>query len=119
MHFLGAELRSGFELVAGALDLERRIREADFVLTGEGSMDASSLDGKGPVGVARIAATLGRPVYAIAGQITDEVRAAGLFRAVTALSDTGRPLTELMGEASALVAAGTARMLSATPPECP
>lgn len=119
MQFLGAELRSGFELVAGALDLERRMRDADFVLTGEGSMDGSSLDGKGPVGVARIAAALGRPVYAVAGQITDEVRAAGLFRAVTALNETGRPLTELMGEASALVTAGTTRMLSATPPGGP
>ncbi len=115
MHFLSAELRSGFELVADAVGLERRIRAADFVITGEGSMDAQSLDGKGPVGVARMAAALGRPVYAVGGQITEIVRAAGLFQATASLDETGLPLEDLMRRASPLLTEATARMLPNRP----
>jgi len=41
---------------------------ADLVITGEGSLDAQSLAGKAPVGVARAAARLGVPVVAVAGR---------------------------------------------------
>lgn len=44
----GARLVAGFQLVAEWLDLERRRRSADWVLTGEGRFDATSLAGKGP-----------------------------------------------------------------------
>ncbi len=116
MHFLGAGLRPGFELVADALNLESRIRAADYVITGEGSLDAQSLDGKGPVGVARMAIHLGRPVYAVGGQIADIVREAGLFRACAGLDESQLSLEELMGNAAALVEQATARMLAETPP---
>ena len=112
MHFLGAELRSGFELVADALDLRRRILEADFVITGEGSMDDQSLDGKGPVGVARMAAALGRPTYAVGGQITGVVRESGLFRACASLDESGLPFDDLMQQAATLLAQATSRVLA-------
>ncbi len=44
----GARLVAGFPLVAEWLDLERRRAQADWVLTGEGCFDATSLAGKGP-----------------------------------------------------------------------
>jgi glycerate kinase len=44
--FLGAELRSGFELVAEVTSLEERIARADLVLTGEGRLDRQSVYGK-------------------------------------------------------------------------
>lgn len=44
----GARLVAGFELVAEWLDLERRRASADWLLTGEGCFDATSLAGKGP-----------------------------------------------------------------------
>jgi glycerate kinase len=44
----GARLVPGFELVAEWLELERRRASADWVLTGEGRFDATSLSGKGP-----------------------------------------------------------------------
>ncbi len=116
MHFLGATLRPGFELVAEALDLERRIREADFVITGEGSLDAQSLDGKGPVGVARMAAAVGRPVYAVGGKIADVVRETDLFRACAALAETGLPQEVLMHDAGRLVQQSVARILQDAPP---
>lgn len=43
---LGAELRPGFDLVAEATGLAQHLADADLVLTGEGSFDAQSLQGK-------------------------------------------------------------------------
>ena len=53
--FCGAEVRPGFEVVAAALDLRREIARTDYVITGEGSLDRQTLEGKAPAGVARIA----------------------------------------------------------------
>jgi glycerate 2-kinase len=43
---LGAELDSGFEVVARLSALESLLRRADAVITGEGRLDATSLEGK-------------------------------------------------------------------------
>ena len=103
MHFLGAELHPGFDLVAKALDLPARIAEADLVITGEGSLDAQSLSGKGPVGVARLAVEQGKPVVGVAGQISPEVRESGLFDLCGALTDFDLPLETLIAEAGPLL----------------
>lgn len=103
MHFLGAELHPGFDLVAKALDLPTRISEADLIITGEGSLDAQSLSGKGPIGVARLAQQKGKPTIAVAGQITDEVRHSELFTHLGALTDYDLPLNELISNASELL----------------
>ena len=112
MHFLGAELRPGFELVAEAIGLMSRIRAADFVITGEGSLDAQSLDGKGPVGVARMAASLGKPVYAVAGHVAAAVRESGLFERIGCLDKSGLDLAHLMEHAAKLLEEATAEMMS-------
>lgn len=65
--FLGGELRSGISLVLEATDAARYIKDADLVVTGEGRMDAQSAMGKAPVGVARLAKSLGKPVIAFCG----------------------------------------------------
>lgn len=103
MHFLGARLHPGFDLISEALDLPSRLSAADLVITGEGSLDAQSLSGKGPVGVARLARDLGKPVIAVAGQITDEVRDCGLFEHCAALSEFDLPLATLMTDAAPLL----------------
>lgn len=69
MAFCGAKITSGFDLIAELIDLECRIQAADLVITGEGRIDAQTLHGKGPMGVARIARAFGKPVAAIAGLI--------------------------------------------------
>lgn len=69
----GAHFVKGFSLVAAWLGLERKIQEADLVLTGEGRLDASSLNGKGPWAILQQAAASGKPVHAFAGSVTDEV----------------------------------------------
>ncbi len=65
--FLGAELRSGFALIADLVGLEERLNGHDVVITGEGKLDAQTACGKAPVGVAEIAGRLGMPVVAIGG----------------------------------------------------
>ena len=55
MRFAGARLVSGFDLISDVLGLERKIAEAELVITGEGSLDSQTLCGKGPAGVAAMA----------------------------------------------------------------
>ena len=67
--FLGARLISGPEMVAEAAHLEQRIRQADFVITGEGRLDFQTDFGKGPQYVARLARAANRPVLCVAGSL--------------------------------------------------
>ena len=73
--FLGAELRSGFALVAEATGFTERVAGAAFVLTGEGRIDEGTAAAKVPAGVARLARAAGVPCFAVAGEISipDEV----------------------------------------------
>lgn len=103
MKFANATLRSGFDIVADAVSLEARIAKADLIVTGEGSLDAQSLEGKGPIGVARLAKAQGKPVLAVAGHVSPEVIASGLSDFTCSLSDTGHPLEFLIANASSLI----------------
>jgi glycerate kinase len=85
MSFAGAEVHSGFEVVAGAVDLESRMRTADGVVTGEGSLDRQTLNGKTPAGVASIARQLGKPVFAIVGRAVQDRSVLDLFDGVLEL----------------------------------
>ena len=73
MAFLGAELRSGIEIVTQALNLEEHIHDCTWVLTGEGRLDSQSIHGKVPVGVANVAKKYHKPVIGIAGSLTRDV----------------------------------------------
>ena len=101
MRFAGAKLVPGFDLVAEALGMEARIREADLVITGEGSLDAQTLGGKGPAGVAAMAKAAGVPVVAVAGRVEDAARP--LFDAALSLESFGLPLSESITRAPELV----------------
>lgn len=104
LHFTDAALTSGFDLVADLLDLENRVRAADHVITGEGSIDRQSLSGKGPVALARLAGRRGVPVTGFCGLADADARESGLFRSLHALADTGLPLDDLIARAGPLLA---------------
>ena len=74
----GAELVPGYELVSSWLDLERRVAEADIVITGEGRFDDSSMSGKGPGALARRALELGKRVHVFAGEVRLSSQIGGL-----------------------------------------
>ncbi|MBR7744826.1 glycerate kinase [Phycicoccus sp. BSK3Z-2] len=65
---LGAELAPGIDLVLDLVGFDAVVAGADLVVTGEGSLDAQSLHGKAPVGVATRAARHGVPVVAVCGR---------------------------------------------------
>jgi glycerate 2-kinase len=96
MTFCGAELLPGFDLVASRLGLEAAVARADLVLTGEGSLDAQTLEGKAPAGVAAMARRLGRPVIAFGGRVEEAARAGlrNCFDELVALSDVEPELTQ-------------------------
>ncbi|NIY47648.1 glycerate 2-kinase [Cedecea colo] len=73
MAFLGADLRSGIEIVTEALNLEEHIHNCSLVVTGEGRMDSQSIRGKVPVGVAAVAKRYRKPVIGIAGSLAYDV----------------------------------------------
>jgi glycerate kinase len=72
MAFLKAELKPGFEVVKDLINLEKEIRKADIIVTGEGKIDYQTQFGKVPFGVARIASRHKKPVMAIAGSLGDK-----------------------------------------------
>jgi glycerate kinase len=67
--FAGGRLEGGVNLVIDAVNLAARLAGADLCLTGEGALDAQSAFGKTPVGVARLARSIGCPTLALAGSI--------------------------------------------------
>lgn len=73
--FLAASFRPGIELVAELSGLAAAVAGADLVITGEGRMDAQTLHGKAPVGVARVAKRAGVPVIALAGSLGEGYQA--------------------------------------------
>ncbi len=67
--FLGARLIEGVPAIAERIGLEEKVKWADLVITGEGSMDFQTRFGKTPFGVARIAKAHDKPVIAVAGSL--------------------------------------------------
>jgi glycerate kinase len=86
---LGAIRRPGVEVVLELTGFQKAARGAVLVVTGEGSLDAQTLSGKAPVGVARAAGRLGVPAIAACGQChvdSSTLASVGLGRAY-ALTD--------------------------------
>jgi glycerate kinase len=78
---LGARFRSGIEVMLDVLGFEAALAHADLVITGEGSLDAQTLHGKAPAGVAAAARARGVPVVAVCGRLAlsaAELAAAGI-----------------------------------------
>ncbi|MFP6854432.1 MAG: glycerate kinase, partial [Opitutales bacterium] len=63
---------SGFNLFSAWLGLNERVTESDWVITGEGRFDFSSLQGKGPCSVAKMAARKGASVLILAGSVDQQ-----------------------------------------------
>ncbi|MDQ0643398.1 allantoinase [Microbacterium murale] len=102
---LGATRRAGVDVVLEVTGLAARLRGADAVITGEGSLDEQSLMGKTPVGVARAASAAGLPVYAVCGRTTlsaDAIADAG-FAGARALSELEPDAERSMAEAGPLL----------------
>jgi glycerate 2-kinase len=103
MSFCGAKIRPGFDVVAEAVGLEAKIEDADIVITGEGSLDRQTLEGKTPVGVARLARKLGKRVFAIVGRATNDPEVREVFDTVYENARPGMSQEENMKRAAELL----------------
>ncbi|MBQ3114728.1 MAG: glycerate kinase [Clostridia bacterium] len=72
MAYLNGKLKSGIKLILEQINLEESIKWADFVITGEGRLDAQTFMGKAPAGIAELAKKHQKPVLAFAGCVTDD-----------------------------------------------
>jgi glycerate 2-kinase len=103
MSFCGATIRPGFDVVAEAVGLESKMKDVDVVITGEGSLDRQTLEGKTPAGVARLARKLGKKVFAIVGRYDGNPQVRDLFDEVYQLARSGMSEKEQMKHAGELL----------------
>jgi glycerate kinase len=103
LSFCGAIIRPGFEVVAEAVGLELKMKDADLVITGEGSLDRQTLEGKTPAGVAWLARKLGKPVFAIVGRATVDREVREIFDAIYENARPGMSQQENMRYAAELL----------------
>ena len=96
--YLGAELRSGIDIVLDLARFDQLIAKADLVITGEGKSDLQTLMGKVPHGVLKRCKAAGVPVWWLSGAIDDAegalAREFNLVRSINA--NDHRPLEQLM-----------------------
>ncbi|OBX04333.1 glycerate kinase [Gallibacterium genomosp. 3] len=71
--FLQGSLKSGIKIIVELLALDKKVADADLVITGEGRIDHQSINGKVPVGVAAVAKKYHIPVIGIAGSLGKDI----------------------------------------------
>ena len=103
MSFCRATIRPGFDVVAEAVGLESKMKDVDVVITGEGSLDRQTLEGKTPAGVAKLARKLGKKVFAIAGRCDGNRQVGELFDHVYQLARSDMSEKEQMKRAGELL----------------
>ena len=100
--FTNAVLESGISIILKETELEKYIRDADIVITGEGRLDGQTAMGKAPVGVAGLAKKYCIPVIAFAGGVTRDAVACNekgidaffpVVRGVSTLEEAMKPET--------------------------
>ncbi|MGN0390421.1 MAG: glycerate kinase [Wujia sp.] len=88
--FLYGKLERGVDVILQELNLEQAIVDSDYVITGEGRLDAQTIMGKAPAGVAALAKKHGKKVLAFAGCIGEGAKiccTSGLMDAYYAITD--------------------------------
>lgn len=111
---LGASFRPGIDVFLDVLGFAAALERADLVITGEGSLDAQTLHGKAPVGVAAAAGARGVPVVAVCGRLAlspAELAGAGISRAY-ALAELEPDPARSMAQAGPLLERVAVRLAS-------
>lgn len=67
--FFPVHIKPGIEVVMEAINFQKEIEDADFIITGEGKSDHQTFSGKAPMGIATVAKKQGIPVILISGFI--------------------------------------------------
>ena len=72
LSYTNAVLESGVKIILEETKLESFIKNADFVITGEGRLDGQTVMGKAPIGVAEIAKKYEKKVLAFGGCVAED-----------------------------------------------
>ncbi|NGM65579.1 glycerate kinase [Sphingobacterium sp. SGR-19] len=93
-----AQLVNGIAYFLQKTGFEDVIKTADWLITGEGSLDEQTLLGKAPVGVASFAKQYGIPTVGIAGRVPLEPSSAllDMFDVLLPISHEAMPLTKAL-----------------------
>ena len=91
---MGATLTSGIELVMERVDLRGRLRRSDLMITGEGTVDRSSTEGKVVSGVCAEGRSAGVPTVVFGGRVdpgtADVLREYGVAAVLALSGEPGR-----------------------------
>lgn len=101
-NFLNAELIRGWEFFFELTSLRERIRQADLVISGEGSIDAQSFNGKLIDGISSVCREFHKPLLLFCGK-SEITEPAGEKRKIYAISDIEPDMERSMKEASSLL----------------
>ena len=110
--FLNAQMRSGSDAVLDLVHFDEDLKDADFVITGEGRIDWQSAHGKVVAGVGRRCKKAGVPCIAIVGGMGD--RAEEMLSLVDSIVPTVQgpcTLEYAMEHAEALYASAASRVM--------
>ena len=112
MAFLNCRLESGIDLVLTHNRFREKLTDCALVITGEGQIDAQTLDGKGPLGVAKLAAAQGVPTIAIVGglNIGDRLLHEAGVQAAFSIVDKPMPLEDALANAAELTRRAALRL---------
>ena len=116
LEFLGATARPGVEVVAETVRLEHALHGAQWVFTGEGSVDAQTMLGKTPFGVAEVARRTGTRVVIFAGRVATDAAVLldhGVDEIVGITAD-GTPLEQALREGPAALTRAAAEFVRRT-----
>jgi glycerate kinase len=118
--FTHSSMESGFGLITKLTGLVEELTGADLVITGEGSVDVQSLEGKAPIALAETANLHDIPVLMLAGRImvsAEELALHGVTAAAQLLDHAGGPhgvpdVEDAVSNAALYLRSATARLLS-------
>ena len=112
LFFTPAKLKPGVEIILDAVGFSEMVKDAAFVITGEGNTDFQTAFGKAPVGIAKRARRYAVPVFCISGGLgagADDVLSQGIA-AVMSICDRPLSLEECMRSGDALIESAAARL---------
>ena len=114
--FTGAHLRPGTDIVIEVTGLDKKIKDADLVITGEGAMDEQTFYGKSPFGAANLASKYNVPAISINGSVIAErnkinIKNSSLFAGNFSIINRPMKLEEAIRQAPELLAAAATEII--------
>ncbi|MCY3832313.1 MAG: glycerate kinase [Chloroflexi bacterium] len=112
MAFLNCRIEPGIDLVLAHNRFRDRLASCALAVTGEGQIDEQTLEGKGPLGLSKLASEYGVPTIALVGGLNIDDRAlheAGV-QAAFSIVDKPMPLTEALANADELLRRAALRL---------